>query len=51
MIKETIERLIFMLDGGEFNYHQPFLGELMLRDSLIPAPHANLVNCHRHFCR
>lgn len=38
MIKETIERLIFMLDGGEFNYHQPFLGELMLRDSLIPGP-------------
>lgn len=38
MIKETIERLIFMLDGGEFNYHPPFLGELMLRDSLVSGP-------------
>lgn len=40
MIKETINRLIFMLDGGEFNYQQSFPGELMLRDSLIAGPHA-----------
>lgn len=34
MIKETISRLIFMLDGGEFNYQQAFPGELILRDSV-----------------
>jgi len=37
-IKETISRLIFMLDGGEFNYQQVFNGELMLHDSIIAAP-------------
>lgn len=40
MIKETINRLIFMLDGGDFTYQQTFPGELMLRDSLISGPHA-----------
>ncbi|WES67281.1 LacI family DNA-binding transcriptional regulator [Superficieibacter sp. HKU1] len=40
MIKETISRLIFMLDGGEFNYQQTFPGELIVRDSLVPAPGA-----------
>lgn len=35
MIKETISRLIFMLDGGEFSYQQAFPGELILRDSVI----------------
>ena len=38
MIQETIERLVFMLDGGEFNYRPSFMGELMLRDSLISVP-------------
>ena len=33
MIKETISRLIFMLDGGEFHFQQRFPGELILRDS------------------
>lgn len=40
MIKETINRLIFMLDGGDFISQQTFPGELMLRDSLISGPHA-----------
>ncbi|MBS1204702.1 MAG: transcriptional regulator [Proteobacteria bacterium] len=40
MIKETINRLIFMLDGGDFTSQQTFPGELMLRDSLISGPHA-----------
>ena len=39
MIKETISRLIFMLDGGEFKYQQTFSGELVLRDSVIDGPH------------
>lgn len=38
MIQETIERLIFMLDGGDFKFHPPFMGELVLRDSLISFP-------------
>jgi LacI family asc operon transcriptional repressor len=38
MIQETIERLVFMLDGGDFKFHPPFMGELMLRDSLISLP-------------
>ena len=38
MIKVTNERLIFMLDGGDFHYHPPFLGELIARDSLISGP-------------
>ncbi|WLI76146.1 LacI family DNA-binding transcriptional regulator [Kosakonia sp. H02] len=40
MIKETINRLIFMLDGGDFTYQRTFPGELILRDSLICGPHA-----------
>lgn len=40
MIKETINRLIFMLDGGDFKYQQTFPGELIARDSIIPGPHA-----------
>ena len=40
MIKETINRLIFMLDGGEFKYQQTFAGELHSRDSIIDGPHA-----------
>nr|WP_318383734.1 LacI family DNA-binding transcriptional regulator [uncultured Enterobacter sp.] len=39
MIKETINRLIFMLDGGDFKYQQTFPGELMERESLIHGPH------------
>lgn len=35
MIKETISRLIFMLDGGEFTSQQSFPGELILRDSVV----------------
>ena len=37
--EETISRLIFMLDGGEFKYQQTFSGELVLRDSVIDGPH------------
>ncbi|WP_342323825.1 LacI family DNA-binding transcriptional regulator [Kosakonia sp. BYX6] len=40
MVKETINRLIFMLDGGEFTWQRTFPGELILRDSLIAGPHA-----------
>ncbi|XTZ40459.1 LacI family DNA-binding transcriptional regulator [Salmonella enterica] len=40
MIKETINRLIFMLDGGDFKYQQTFPGELMLRDSVASGPYA-----------
>ena len=39
MIQETISRLIFMLDGGEFKYQQTFSGELILRDSVTDGPH------------
>jgi len=39
MIKETISRLIFMLDGGDFTLQQTFSGELILRDSVIAGPH------------
>ncbi|MFU0931254.1 LacI family DNA-binding transcriptional regulator [Kluyvera cryocrescens] len=40
MIKETINRLIFMLDGGDFKYQQTFPGELIERDSIVSGPHA-----------
>ncbi|MEX3018583.1 LacI family DNA-binding transcriptional regulator [Kluyvera sp. STS39-E] len=40
MIKETINRLIFMLDGGDFTYQQTFPGELIERDSIHAGPHA-----------
>jgi len=39
MVKETINRLIFMLDGGEFKYQQTFPGELICRASLIDGPY------------
>ena len=39
MIQETISRLIFMLDGGEFKPQQTFSGELILRGSVIDGPH------------
>ncbi len=39
MIKETINRLIFMLDGGDFKYQQTFPGELIERDSIVSGPH------------
>lgn len=38
MIKESINRLIFMLDGGEFNFQQSFPGALIERDSLVSGP-------------
>ncbi|HFZ8995417.1 TPA: LacI family DNA-binding transcriptional regulator [Citrobacter freundii] len=37
MIQETIGRLIFMLDGGEFTPLKTFTGKLILRDSTAPA--------------
>ncbi|HAT1571664.1 TPA: LacI family DNA-binding transcriptional regulator [Kluyvera cryocrescens] len=40
MIKETINRLIFMLAGGDFKYQQTFPGELIERDSIVSGPHA-----------
>ncbi|WP_313354953.1 LacI family DNA-binding transcriptional regulator [Kosakonia cowanii] len=38
MIKETINRLIFMLDGGDFTLQSTFPGELILRDSITSGP-------------
>ncbi|MFK3661445.1 LacI family DNA-binding transcriptional regulator [Scandinavium sp. NPDC088450] len=38
MIEETINRLIFMLDGGEFNLQHAFPGELIMRDSVTAGP-------------
>ena len=38
MIKESINRLIFMLDGGEFNFQQSFPGALIERESLVAGP-------------
>lgn len=38
MIKEAINRLIFMLDGGEFTQKHLFPGELILRDSVSTGP-------------
>ena len=40
MIKESINRLIFMLDGGDLKFQQTFPGELIERDSMVPGPHA-----------
>lgn len=40
MIQETINRLIFMLDGGEFNLQQTFPGQLILRESVAAGPFA-----------
>ncbi len=40
MIKESINRLIFMLDGGDLKYQQTFPGELLERDSIAPGPFA-----------
>ncbi|MGL4726011.1 MAG: LacI family DNA-binding transcriptional regulator [Scandinavium sp.] len=40
MIEETINRLIFMLDGGEFNLQHAFPGELIMRDSVTTGPFA-----------
>ena len=40
MIKESINRLIFMLDGGDFKFQQTFSGELIERDSMVPGPHS-----------
>ncbi|MEW5559351.1 LacI family DNA-binding transcriptional regulator [Enterobacter asburiae] len=40
MIEETINRLIFMLDGGEFKPEHAFPGELILRDSVTAGPFA-----------
>ncbi|SNY75161.1 LacI family DNA-binding transcriptional regulator [Enterobacter sp. CC120223-11] len=40
MIEETINRLIFMLDGGEFKPGHAFPGELILRDSVTAGPFA-----------
>ena len=38
MIKESINRLIFMLDGGDLKFQQTFPGELIERDSLTAGP-------------
>ena len=43
MIKESINRLIFMLDGGEFNFQQSFPGALIERESLVVGPCADVV--------
>jgi LacI family asc operon transcriptional repressor len=48
MIKETISRLIFMLDGGEFKYQQTFSGELVCATLLLTARTADVDSCHRH---
>ncbi|MGK3142371.1 LacI family DNA-binding transcriptional regulator [Pantoea sp. C2G6] len=38
MIDETINRLLTMLDGGEWRTRPPFTARLMLRDSVSRAP-------------
>jgi len=38
MIDETINRLLTMLDGGEWRARPPFSARLMLRDSVAPGP-------------
>jgi hypothetical protein len=48
MIKESINRLIFMLDGGDLKYQQTFPGELIERDSIAPGRSPDVVSCHRH---
>lgn len=40
MIKETLERLTFMLDGGELRQRKNFCGELQVRASIGPGPYA-----------
>jgi LacI family asc operon transcriptional repressor len=39
MIKETIHRLVSMLDGGELSKRPTFPASLMLRDSVAAGPH------------
>ena len=38
MVKEAINRLIFMLDGGEFTSQSAFPGELIRRESVVNGP-------------
>lgn len=38
MVKETINKLLFMLDGGEFSAGGAFTGELILRESVAHGP-------------
>lgn len=38
MIKETINKLLFMLDGGEFSANLAFIGEVILRESVATGP-------------
>lgn len=39
MIKETINKLLFMLDGGEFSANSAFIGEVILRESVATGPY------------
>jgi hypothetical protein len=47
MIKETISRLIFMLDGGEFKYQQTFSGSWCCATLSLTARTADIDSCHR----
>jgi|GEM_PF-5603007 LacI family asc operon transcriptional repressor len=38
MIDETINRLLTMLDGGDWHTQAPFTASLMLRDSVTKGP-------------
>ncbi|NDJ55831.1 LacI family DNA-binding transcriptional regulator [Enterobacteriaceae bacterium 4M9] len=38
MVKDTINKLLFMLDGGEFSASSAFTGELILRESVANGP-------------
>ncbi len=38
MIKETINKLIFMLDGGDFSARSAFCGQLIVRESVTTGP-------------
>ncbi len=38
MVKDTINKLLFMLDGGAFNASSAFTGELILRESVANGP-------------
>lgn len=43
MIKETINRLVSMLDGGELSKRPTFPASLILRDSVAAGPHQRIM--------
>ncbi|MNS99066.1 HTH-type transcriptional regulator AscG [compost metagenome] len=47
MIKETINRLVSMLDGGELSKRPTFPASLILRDSVAAGPYLSAEKADR----